>query len=530
MTTSPAGPGSPGNPAGTGSTTVTTRRTSQVATARRAVADVGHLVRFRARTVRRRRALPLTTGILATITLAACTLPMLLPGARDPDGKARDVVLLMPTAFAGFLALTIVSSVASGGGRELLNRDQGVAFPVSPTTDHLGALLMAPLNIAWLLQAWTLLGSAAYALPLAEVAPAQVIILLWVAAATSAAQIVAWTMEAIRRRRHGRWVVRAIVLASMVAIAVLQARGGLTELLDRLPTISVVARATRGFGADWLSVALELSAAIIVAVALGALPAHLAARRPPLDEARFESGQYAARRTASSVVGMLMRLDRGSIWRSVPMRRGITVLGVGPGLVAIVGNMSWPSMTILPGLVASGGVLLFGVNGWCLDGRGLLWRESLPARPSQVFAARVLVLCEFLVAASMLTVALAALRAGVPRPEEFAAMVCLVLVVTVQVVAAAMRWSWQRPYSVDMRSARATPAPPVVMVGYSTRLALSTTFTGLAFSALARVPDWRWSVLVMVPFVAWSGYRLLRAARAWENPAERARVVMAVAA
>ena len=45
-------------------------------------------------------------------------------------------------------------------------------------------------------------------------------------------------------------------------------------------------------------------------------------------------------------------------------------------------------MTILPGLVASGGALLFGVNAWCLDARGVLWRESLPAGPRQVFAAR----------------------------------------------------------------------------------------------------------------------------------------------
>jgi hypothetical protein len=501
-----------------------------LAAGRRAVADVGHLVRFRAGTVRRRRALPLTGGVLAAMTLAACTLPMLLPGARDVEGNARDVLLLLPTAFAGFLALTVVSSVVSGGGRELLDRDQGVAFPVSPTTDHLGALLMAPLNIAWLLQAWTLLGSAAYALPLAAAAPAQVVILLWVAAATSAAQVVGWTMEAIRRRRHGRWVVRATVLAFGATTALLQVRGSLTDFLDRLPTVSIVARSTRGLGPDWLNVVLVLVVATVLAVATGAVPAHWAARRPPLDEARVESGQYAARRTAGSVVGMLMRLDRGSIWRSVPMRRGITVLGVGPGLVAIVGNMSWPSMTILPGLVASGGVLLFGVNGWCLDGRGLLWRESLPARPAQVFAARVLVLCEFLLAASLLTIVLAALRAGVPRPQELAAIVCLLLVVTVQVVAAGMRWSWQRPYRVDMRSARATPAPPVVMVGYSTRLALSTTFTGLAFSALARVPDWRWSVVAMLPFVLWSGYRLWRAARAWENPVERARVVMAVAA
>jgi hypothetical protein len=501
-----------------------------VPAARRAVVDVGHLVRFRAGTVRKRRAIPLTAGILAVLTLGACTLPMLFPGARDFDGRARDVVLLMPTAFAAFFVLTVVSAVASGGGRELLNRDQGVAFPVSPTTDHLGALLMAPLNIAWLLQSWALLGSAAYALPLSAVAPAQVVILLWLAAATSTAQIVAWTMEAIRRRRHGRWVVRAIVLAFASAAVVMQMRGSLTDFLDRLPTVAVVARAIDGVGSDWLTVVVLLTVAIVAAVAAGAVPAHLAARRPPLDEARVESGQYAARRAAGSVVGMLMRVDRGSIWRSVPMRRGITVLGVGPGLVAIVGNMAWPSMTILPGLVASGGVLLFGVNGWCLDGRGLLWRESLPARPSQVFTARVLVLCEFLLAASMVTIVLAALRAGVPRPQELAAIVGLVLVVTVQVVAAGMRWSWQRPFSVDMRSARATPAPPVVMVGYSTRLALSTTFTGLAFSALARVPDWRWSLVAMLPCLAWSGYRLWRAARAWDNPAERSRVVMAVAA
>jgi hypothetical protein len=34
----------------------------------------------------------------------------------------------------------------------------------------------------------------------------------------------------------------------------------------------------------------------------------------------------------------------------------------------------------------------------------------------------------------------------------------------------------------------------------------------------------------MLPCLAWSGYRLWRAARAWDTPLERARVVMAVAA
>ena len=32
----------------------------------------------------------------------------------------------------------------------------------------------------------------------------------------------------------------------------MQVRGTLTDFLDHLPTVAVVARATRGFGADWL--------------------------------------------------------------------------------------------------------------------------------------------------------------------------------------------------------------------------------------------------------------------------------------
>ena len=231
-----------------------------------------------------------------------------------------------------------------------------------------------------------------------------------------------------------------------------------------------------------------------------------------------------------SALAGLVRTDRASVWRAVPMRRGLAVLALGPGVVAVLGNLPWSSMMVLPGLVASGGALLYGVNAWCLDARGSLWRESLPVGPGAVFASRAYVLAEFLLAASMLTVALAATRAGVPSPAELTAMLCTQVVVTLQVVAAALRWSAQRPYAVDLRSARATPAPPLAMVGYSARLAVTTTLTGLVFSGLARVPDWQVSALVAVPFLCWSSARLLRTRRAWIDPADRARVVMAVAA
>ena len=103
------------------------------------------------------------------------------------------------------------------------------------------------------------------------------------------------------------------------------------------------------------------------------------------------------------------------------------------------------------------------------------------------------------------------------------------VVVVLQVVSSAMRWSSRRPFAVDLRSARATPAPPLVMVGYSTKLAVTTTLTSLVFSALARVPHPEVSLLVASPFLVWSMVRLLHARDAWTDPVRRATVVTTVA-
>ena len=107
----------------------------------------------------------------------------------------------MPSALGAFLLISILSGIASGGGRELLSREQGVTFPVSPTTDHLGALLLTPLNVAWLVQTWALLGSMAFANGPSGLWGAQLVMLLWIVVATCAAQVVAWAAEAVRRGR-----------------------------------------------------------------------------------------------------------------------------------------------------------------------------------------------------------------------------------------------------------------------------------------------------------------------------------------
>jgi hypothetical protein len=68
------------------------------------------------------------------------------------------------------------------------------------------------------------------------------------------------------------------------------------------------------------------------------------------------------------------------------------------------------------------------------------------------------------------------------------------------------------------------------MVKYSSRLAVSTTITGLAFSGCAHVPDWRLSLILAMPCVLWSAGRLASTRRRWEDPITRAMVVSTVAA
>ena len=59
--------------------------------------------------------------------------------------------------------MTTTVAAATGGGRLLLPADQRAPFPVSPAADHLGTLLLAPLNVAWLVQAAGLVLAASWA-------------------------------------------------------------------------------------------------------------------------------------------------------------------------------------------------------------------------------------------------------------------------------------------------------------------------------------------------------------------------------
>jgi hypothetical protein len=503
-----------------------------------ATRDVVPLLRFRGAGLRGRskNGALAALGLIGVLTVLAAWLPAYIPGAAGDPGQTQvlssDVLLLLPSAYLGVLAIAIVSAVASGGGRELLPREQAVAFPVSPTTDHLGALLMAPLNIAWLMQGWAVLGATAYVVGTKGLVAAQVPVLIWLLVATALAQLAAWVAEWVRRGARGAWVLRTLIFALALTMAGLIATDRLVPLLDRSPTLQITLGALYGSGGAWVSW-LEVIGGLVgigaAAVVAGAFMAHAVAGRPARDELRVESSLRLPRPNPASDFAALLRTDRVGIWRSVPLRRGLLVLAVLPGLVALAGALDWEMLCILPGLVASGGALLFGVNSWCLDGRGALWRDSLPVAPKAVFASRIFVLVEVLLLATVLTLVLASLRAGLPTASQLVAVSCASVVVSFQVVGAALRWSVRRPYSVDMRSARATPAPPLVMVGYSSKLALTTTLTGMLFTITARISDWHWSLLIALPFLLFSAYKLVGTANEWAAPEARSRVIATVA-
>ncbi|MGH3508305.1 MAG: hypothetical protein ACRDO2_13995 [Nocardioidaceae bacterium] len=508
--------------------------TSVLAEARRATADVAPLIAFRVAGARgrNRRRVQVGLGALVGLLVACSVVPAVAPGAATSE-RTGELVLLLPTAFLAFLGATTFATVAAAGGRELLPRDVGVSYPVSPTTDHLGALLMAPLNIAWLLQAFSMLGLVAYVNGPRGLGFVQITVVAWLISSTVFAQLVAWGVEWIRRRPFGIAVIRLLGLALVLLAVGLTATNQVTNALDHSPTVDIAVTALRGsegFNLPWLTGTVLILLLGTASVVMGGVASHAVARRPARDEARVEGRYVSERPMPRSEFGAMVRLDRSAVWRSVPLRRGFMVLAALPGFVAAAGSFDWDMLPIMPGLVAAGGALLFGVNAWCLDGTGALWRDSLPIRPDLVFAARAFVLGEMLASAIAVTLVLAAFRApGTPTEAEVVSLVLTAVVVTLQVLARSLHWSVHRPYATDLRSARATPAPPVTMMTYSAYLALTSTLTGMVFGITAQASSAMPALLVAMPLVILAVRRLVITARVWGVPEARAHVVTTVA-
>ena len=351
---------------------------------RRAARDVGHLLAFRTSTVRRPRAFALAAAVVRRPhrrRRASCPPCSTAPASRRATPWTRS--WSSPRRWPASCSWPIASAVASGGGRELLSREHGGRLPgqphdrpprrppARPAQHRLAApgvdAARAPRRTA----------SSGRAL-----AAAQIGMLVWIAAATAIGQVVAWTVEAVRRTTHGIAIVRrAASRWPSVAVGAPARPATSARPRRRCTTRWLVVGYVDGFTLALGRRRSRSSSALLVR--RGRARRGPGAPRRPARSARRAAGRdRQLRRPAGSPrspLAGLVRTDRGSVWRAVPMRRGLAVLADRPGR-GRAGRQPGPGaqMTILPGLVASGGALLFGVNAWCLDAP----RRSVAGEPA----------------------------------------------------------------------------------------------------------------------------------------------------
>lgn len=457
-----------------------------------------------------------------------------LGGAVDRTG---EVAALLPSAMLAFALLCIVAPLAAGGGQELIPESQLVAYPVRIATLVRIGFLLSPLNIAWYLQVLLLTAATGYAVrgPGGPLPPVGVLIIFMIAC-TAAGQAIGWAVVGVRRTKRGRlstWAVVAALL-SVAGWVILTNRGA--AFLDASPTLRVLGAQIQAASlqSDWIPVVATCLGITVVGYLAAVRVADWALRRPgdlgvdgplarPVQRRPFESAPTAYR--------MLVRMDRASVWRSPPLRRGLLVIGVLPVAAAALASLPWSSIALLPPLVASGAALLFGVNAMCLDGSGALWVSTLPHDQADVLRSKARVVAEVCSLPVVLVLIGAGLRASSP-PDlvDVVSVLGAAVSCTALVVATALHLSVTRPHRADLRGPRDTPAPPGTMAVYSARLAVVTTLVGLAFSAATLGRSLVPPLLMTVGLLCWAGFSWSRTRRRWSDPVVRAQVVTMVAA
>ena len=473
--------------------------------------------------------------LLLLVALAALLVAASVSGPYAPPDTADEVSLLLPTALLAFAAMCIVAPLSAGGGFELLPAEHLVAFPVRSRTLFAASVTLTPLNLAWMLQVLALVAVVAWSFGRDAVPWPSYLVLAWyIAFTTVAGHALAWWVTAVRRTRGGRYGTWALVVAVVGLCLGILLAGRVTDVLDRTPTISVVAAMSGGQDGRWLEWGLRLAVLVtgaVVAWVLGARACAWALRRPGdlalVDPAARPVPRRAEARTLS---GEVLAMDRASVWRSAPLRRGLLVLVILPAAVSFLAGMPWASVALLPPLVASGAALLFGVNAFCLDGSGALFLASSPVRPRTLLVSKARVVSEVVLAAVLAAVICAALRAGRPSLTDVLAVVGSVVACTALVVGICLRLSVRHPHRADLRGPRDTPAPPGTMALYSLRLAMTTTPVGLLFSMATYGDLWVVPLLLALAFLALALRSWLSTRRAWDDPVVRARVVTTVAA
>lgn len=476
-------------------------------------------------------------GLLA---LAACV-PLAVAGGAiaarvTPESLRFDASLVTPTIYLGFAVLSAVSPLTAGGGNELYPAEQLVAYPIRASTHFLTGLAVMPINLAWVSQLVILTAATSFVLNTSWAALLAIpTMLAYVVLATALGQLGSWTVAGLRQTRRGRRAVWAAAGAVAAAVAVVARSGNATNVLDASPTVDVVV-AIVGVADVHAYGRWAFTTAVLVALTTGVLYAGRSAcawaLRRPGDSGSFRESRAVRRRAQrGTAFRELLAVDRASVWRSASLRRGAFVLGLLPGLVTFALGVDWGTLILLPGLVASGAALLFGVNAFCLDAGGAVWLATLPHDPRLALRSKAWVTAETSLVCVLLAVGAGLLRVqGPPDATHAVGLAAAVVASTVSVLGTSLLLSVERPHRADLRGRRDTPAPPGTMAVYSARMAAQTTFAGLFVAGAAASGVWWLPLVASSPFVLLGLRSMSRAGRTWRDPTKRARVTVTVAA
>ncbi len=483
------------------------------------------------------RSTPLRWGItFVTLVPPALVLVGLFSLQTAPDDQRLNLGVATPSFYVGFIVLAVLAPLVSGGGYELYPADHLMAYPIRPATVFRSTLVLAPINLAWMINVVALFvvtGFAAGDLVWLPTARALVVAAAFIGLATVFGHVAGWLVMGIRQNRPGRWVTNLLGLAVIVGGLLIFWTDNVITLLDRSPTTRVLVGAFDGYAGnyrDWLIVLAALAIPALVLLKAGDAVTAWALRRPGDHSDRASARSLTRRRQRSNRLLALVVVDHASVWRSTPLRRGVLVLVVVPGMIAALAGMTWQSLILVPGLIAAGAGLLFGINAFTLDSTGSVWLATLPEWSQSAFLAKSLVFLEVAMAAVLSALIGGSLRAPVPSTgaqvsAAIASAVCCVLIV----VAIGMRSSLRHPHRADLQGPRDTPATPGVMAAQSVRFATVTTFTSLYFAGLALAQPWWFPLLGALPVALLTFLHWYRTNLAWSHPHVRAQVVLTVA-
>ena len=495
--------------------------------------QVGALIGLRWRLVRSR---PVKLGLLvglATVPLLAWLI-VAGSGAVEPEAYTAAITAA-GAAYLGFGMLALIAPLTAGGGTELLPPDQLVAYPVRPATQFLASLVLAPLNLVWVVQLLVLVTETALltrdaAHPwLGGVTTAG-----YVVACTATGQAIAWTAVGLRRTVAGRRFARGAVVTVSLAFLVIIRTGHGRDVVRRSWGPDVVAAVAAAGARDnryWLAVTAAVFGVTAFAILAGSRACGWALRRPGDVGSDVASRIVRRRPEAPSALRALLAIDRASVWRAPALRRGALVLAVLPGLAAAGAGLPWRSLVVLPGLVAAGGGLLFGINAFCLDASGAIWLASLPHPPALVARSKALVTGETVLAGVALAVISGSVRAvGTPTLPDVTAILASAVTCCLLVVAVCLSCSVRRPHRADLVGPRDAVAPPVALVLASARLALPAALLGLVLEGAAQSGlAWLPAVLAL-PVAVLSARWIWLSLRRYDDPAVRSRIIQVVAA